>query len=436
MANIPVNIDMHILETAEYFPNLLGPLMINDYIQGLQASRRSDEKHVSEFGHRSSDEQLARFNSQRILSSINAGKAYERWANLWFLSGQKIRELFDGIFYHSEALQKEAQRLGVDLSRVWSQAGARTIIRSLAETVCKSKNFGGFIGRCNEFYNEQSYPGALHKTYVEMIRPHMDYCEEPGMFAEHHGNYLESIFGSKIVCSLRMGSNFRESARMLRDQIDLVATISGNKGFVYSWVPAMRPLFDLAQAPIDYIPPTLNGLEGISLLAPGEPVERLESELWLNETTRSMMLSLRYDLYLCYVLSGGKLTNSPAFAVNFTDDVEGPNPFRPTRILEQPYSVGAFWQTQQQAERMVPVQFMEAVQTISKAAMAILDKRSASRSRSAEALERREVFLGTATQPHGEDPDPAPVIQASGAFPLEWGLLAGLLAVALYAAAY
>lgn len=253
------------------------------------------------------------------------------------------------------------------------------------------------------------------------------------MFAEHHGNYLESIFGDKIVCSRRIGSNFRESARMLRDQMDLVATISGNKGFVYSWVPAMRPLFDLAQAPIDYIPPTLNGLEGISLLAPGEPVERLESELWLNETTRPMMLSLRYDLYLCYVLSGGKLTNSPAFAVNFTDDVEGPNPFRPTRLLEQPLSVGAFWQTQQQAERMVPVQFTEAAQTISNAAMAILDKRSAR----AESLERREVFLGTPTQPHGEDPDPAPVIQASGAYhPLEWGLLAGLLAIALYASAY
>ena len=203
-----------------------------------------------------------------------------------------------------------------------------------------------------------------------------------------------------------------------------------------SWVPAMRPLFDLSQAPIDYIPPTLNGLAGISLLAPGESVQSLESELWLSETTRSMMLSLRYDLYLCYVLSGGKLTNSPEFAVNFTDDVEGPNPFRPTRLLEQPYSEEGFWQTHQQAERMVPVQFTEAIQTISNAAMAILERRSESRSRSAESLERTEVFLGTATQPHGEDPDPAQVIQASGAFPLEWGLLAGLLAVALYASAY
>ena len=45
MSNIPVNIDMHILATAEFFPNLLGPLMINDYIQGLQASRKSDAKH-------------------------------------------------------------------------------------------------------------------------------------------------------------------------------------------------------------------------------------------------------------------------------------------------------------------------------------------------------------------------------------------------------
>ena len=430
MANIPVNIDMHVLDTAEFFPNLLGPLMINDYIQGLQASRRADSKHVVEFSHRSSDAQLAKFNNQRILSSLNAGKAYERWANLWYLDGQKIRQLFDGLFYHSEALQVAALKLDVDLSKVWSQAGSQSILRSLARCVCKSKIFGGFVERCIENYNQQSYPGALRKTYTEFIRPNMDYCEEPNMFAQQHGNYLESIFGDKIVCSLRLGSNFRESARLLRDTLDFESTITDQAGFVYSWVPAMRPLFDLSQAPVDYIPPTLNGLDGIALLAPGEPVESLESELWLGNT-RSMMLALRYDLYLCYVLSGGKLTHSPAFSVNFTDDVEGPNPFRPTRLLEQPYSVNSFWQTQHQAERMVPAQFMEAVQTISNAAMEILNRRSASRSRSAESLERTEVFLG----PPAET-DPAPVIQATGAFPLEWGLLAGLLAVALYASAY
>ena len=431
MANIPVNIDMHILDTAEFFPNLLGPLMINDYIQGLQASRRTDKKHVVEFSHRPSDARAAQFNRQRILSTLNAGKAYERWANTWYLSGQQVRQLFDGIFFHSEAVQVEGVQQDVDLTKVWSQAGARTILRSLVTCVCKSKNFGGLAERCIEFYNQQSYPGALHKTYNEVIRPNMDYCEGPDMFAEHHGNYLESIFGDKIVCSLRLGSNFRESARLLGDKLDYEGTITDRAGFVYSWVPAMRPLFDLAQSPVSYIPATLNGLDGVALLAPGESTEALESELWMGKT-RDLMLSLRYDLYLCYVLSGGKLTNSPAFAVNFTDDVEGPNPFRPTRLLGQPYSEGAFWQSQQQAQRMVPVEFMEAVHTISAAALEILNQRDRSASRS-PSLERREVFLGTPAEP-GEDPDP--VIQASGGFPLEWGLLGGLLAVALYASAY
>ena len=81
MANIPVNIDMHILDTAEFFPNLLGPLMINDYIQGLQASRKSDAKHLEQFGHQATDRRLAEFNQQRLLSSLNGGEAYERWAN-------------------------------------------------------------------------------------------------------------------------------------------------------------------------------------------------------------------------------------------------------------------------------------------------------------------------------------------------------------------
>ena len=119
MANIPVNIDMHILDTAEYFPNLLGPLMINDYIQGLQAARQNDAKHVAQFGHRATDESLARFNNQRILSSLNAGNAYEQWANQWYLSGQKVRELFDGAMRHSEAVQKLGIANGVELKKIW-----------------------------------------------------------------------------------------------------------------------------------------------------------------------------------------------------------------------------------------------------------------------------------------------------------------------------
>ena len=434
MANIPVNIDMHILDTAEFFPNLLGPLMINDYIQGLQASRKSDAKHLEQFSHQATDRRLAEFNQQRILSSLNAGKAYEQWANQWYLSGQNVRQLFDGVMRHTEAVQKLGIANDVDLTKVWSETGARNIIRSMVLTLCKSQNFGGLAERALEFFLTTSYPGGLHKTYVEMIRPNMDYCQEPDQFAEHHGNYLESIFGSKNVCSLRISTNFQESARKLGSKLDVQGTIDSQAGFVYSWIPLMRPVFDLAQAPTTYIPPTLDGLAGIAVLAPGEPVENLQSVLWLNETTRPQIENLRYDLYLCYVLSGGKLTNSPAFAVNFTDDVEGPNPFRPTRLLEKPYSFQAFWQSQQQAERQVPVQFMTAVETISEAVHELIQRSKRSPSRS-ESLVRREVFLGPATAPVPEGTEPeGPVTQAS--FPLEWGLLIGLLGVALFASAY
>ena len=50
MANLPVNIDFHILRTATPFPNLLGPLMINDYIQGLKLGRKNDQAYLRSFG--------------------------------------------------------------------------------------------------------------------------------------------------------------------------------------------------------------------------------------------------------------------------------------------------------------------------------------------------------------------------------------------------
>ena len=105
MANIPVNIDMHILDTAEYFPNLLGPLMINDYIQGLNVYRKGDDKHVREFILQQSVDQHDKFNRQRYLTTTNGGDAYEGWCNRWFLSGQNIRALFDGIFEHVQNIK-------------------------------------------------------------------------------------------------------------------------------------------------------------------------------------------------------------------------------------------------------------------------------------------------------------------------------------------
>ena len=110
-----------------------------------------------------------------------------------------------------------------------------------------------------------------------------------------------------------------------------------------------------------------------------------------------------------------------------------PNPFRPTRLLEKPYSFQAFWQSHQQAERQVPNEFMTAVETISEAVHALMQRSQRSPSRS-ESLERREVFLGPAEVPEGTDPQEGPVTPVS--FPLEWGLLIGLLGVALYASAY
>ena len=79
---------------------------------------------------------------------------------------------------------------------------------------------------------------------------------------------------------------------------------------------------------------------------------------------------------------------------------------------------------------------MTAVETISEAVHELVQRSKRSPSRSVS-LERREVLLGPATAPvpEGTEPQEDPVVPAVS-FPLEWGLLIGLLGVALVASAY
>ena len=115
--------------------------MINDYIQGLNIYRKSDEKHVREFILQQSIDQHDKFNRQRYLTTVNGGKAYQDWCNNWFLSGQRIRDLFDGIFEHVQNIKDLAMKEGDQVAEVvWTRTREEAIIRDLINVLCPGEN--------------------------------------------------------------------------------------------------------------------------------------------------------------------------------------------------------------------------------------------------------------------------------------------------------
>ena len=378
-AQIPVNIDFHILETAKKFPNLLGPLMINDYIQGLGGDRVSDEELLDQFASELGDQELCAKNRQRILATMGAGGEYEKWANDWYLSGMHIQALFDGLFRHTKTVQQLLTDQRVPQATCWPEGEEVQILHRFMAIACKTTGgqFAAIQSEALEYYESQHYPGALCATYFDVIRKHMNFCESEFQFANQHGNYLLQFFGEGSKLGQKLRNCFRASERALGDSLNYVDTIDSQAGFCFSWVVALRPVCDLAQAPVSYIQPTLDGLEGIALLAPSEPVVNLHSNLWSDEEYAPLMHHLRYDLFLVYVLNGGRLNTRSSFSVDYTEEgIEGNRPFRPSFLLQEGNSKEWFWVLDQQAERMVPQEFKVGVEAISEATLQLMHKRA------------------------------------------------------------
>ena len=467
MANLPVNIDFHILRTATPFPNLLGPLMINDYIQGLKLGRKNDQDFLRSFGSQTTTAQHDKFNQQRILSTISAGKAYEEWCNKWWLSGLEIRDVLAKIFEQVDRLKLLGVANNCDISSVWTIMRERKILRNIIK-VCCSSHLESHHDKQREneavaYFSKAQFPGSLTKTFMEVIYPFMDYCQEENQFAEQHGNYLKSIFGEEAEATNMLSACMHETLRDIREEvtgrghaaINMATTYSEDLSPVISFVTCMGPLFDLADTALTNIPPTLDGFDGIAILAPAEAVGRLQSELWRNVGGhRTLMSNLRHDLFLCYILSGALITNMPPFTVDYVhDQVTGANPFRPTRLLVSEFSQEPFWIQQQNYDRQIPLEFISSVQALSNSALRVLERQRRERSPSAQSV-RSEISIASQQTPKkfpastalpveteeiaegggGDDVGAGPTIALD--FPLEWGLLIGVLGVAVLISAY
>ena len=148
-----INLDLCIEFATRSYPKILGPLMVNDYIQGLDRSRRLGAKEfLGRFqasdgygGHRG---EIAPLNQQRFLHQHSANNwdggeeapsisgylhnprdaalAFELWLQKWYLGVGRLFVLFDSLFAHiqrfKDLLAEDDPTHGLGhVDRIWNQ---------------------------------------------------------------------------------------------------------------------------------------------------------------------------------------------------------------------------------------------------------------------------------------------------------------------------
>lgn len=329
-----VNLDIVINRTASPFPNILGNLMINDYLRGLEHDRRISAKEflylfsIEESVELKIERAAQRFIRQRkvgeyYFDSQGAALQYSSWCTKWFLGNGRIKNVFDILFthaWHAKKLITEKRQTGMH-NKVWTQDVEETILKSVmfALSVKDAETNGLDAVRFYQKKRESSIADALYITWREHITPkwrvpgvHSEDIQayddidgtayprtDKDQFFDAQANYLIRWFGA--VGGNTDGTTWRACPAALFQRAFLqslgelqeLAKLAGLEGFdvmetfnsdyvgdgAYSFVVCCMPYFDLSAVHHKNIDDSLLGLDGIAMLSPHAEITALSSVL-------------------------------------------------------------------------------------------------------------------------------------------------------------
>ena len=107
-----INLDTSILETVAEFPYILGNLMMNDYIRGLDPEdvRIEEQRFLSMFNDDHTNSERDHMTRRRSITQHSAneegyasdargaGLVYSKWLNKWYLGFGRLNHVFRGLF--------------------------------------------------------------------------------------------------------------------------------------------------------------------------------------------------------------------------------------------------------------------------------------------------------------------------------------------------
>ena len=145
-----INIDASILETASKYPYILGNLMVNAYLRGLddlKDNRIDEEVFLAMFADgRSTNERFGVLKHRTITQmSANdqayatdprgAGLAYSKWLSKWYIGMGRAKHIFDCLMDVIIHMKKLLNEDGVAHTEVFTQKYEEAIIRSFCRCV-------------------------------------------------------------------------------------------------------------------------------------------------------------------------------------------------------------------------------------------------------------------------------------------------------------
>ena len=153
-----INLDSSILETSSQFPYILGNIMVNDYLRGLDPlkdNRTPEEEFLSRFGDQRSSAERQALTRHRFITQISAnekgygndprgpGLAYSRWLSKWYIGMGRTKQIFACLMDHIGLMKDLLIQDNVPHTEVFTQKYEEAIIRSFCRIVMADRMLAG-----------------------------------------------------------------------------------------------------------------------------------------------------------------------------------------------------------------------------------------------------------------------------------------------------
>ena len=163
-----INLDSSILESSLDYPNILGNLMVNDYIRGLdpQKDRIGEEEYLAMFSDQRDVSQRMHYMRGRYITQFScnntpdtsavsggggggesgyvkdprgAGLAYSKWLSKWYVGMGRCKRIFLGLIDNIHRMKALLIEDGIDHEEIFTQKFEEAIISSFCRCVLPSE---------------------------------------------------------------------------------------------------------------------------------------------------------------------------------------------------------------------------------------------------------------------------------------------------------
>ena len=343
-----INLDACILESTRDFPYILGNLMVNDYLRGIDPEkehRYSEEEYLALFSDLRDHNQRDHHMSHRTITqhSCNekgyatdprgAGLAYSKWLNKWYIGMGRAKVIFEGLMANIGRMKILLREDGVDHTDVFSQKIEEAIIKSFERCVLPDASEPG--GEAIEWYRAALPHNKVHcleLAFDEHIFPKWDVeplgWEDPGvrenqtgvtvpihqadtfadqqvhfltqcfgresdgapgeLFKQPVGKLIERVLGESIAKLVTVGLENEQPFDLQRTYIEDLAAEE-----MYSAHVCIGSYIHMSDLQFVVVQPSMAALEGIALCTPGSDALNATYDLHSRNPQYADLVKLR-----------------------------------------------------------------------------------------------------------------------------------------------